>query len=246
MNEQVAVVTGSSRGIGRAIAKKLAANGCKVVINCRTQLAEAEAVKREIEENGGSALVVQADVSKPEGAEHLISSCLDKWGRIDILVNNAGITHDQLLLRMSDEDWHKVLDSNLNAAFYCTRVALRTMVRQRYGRIVNISSVVGLSGNAGQAHYAAAKAALLGFTFSVAHEYGRRGITANAVAPGFIKTAMTAELKEQQVKDMLQSISVGRLGEPEDIAEAVAFFCSPQASYINAQVLRVDGGMKSL
>lgn len=246
MSEQTAIITGSSRGIGKGIAMRLAREGYKVVINYNSNREKAEEAFKKIESDGGTAIVVGADVSTPEGAQHLLDECIKAYGKVDVLVNNAGINKDQLLMRMKDEEWNRVIQTNLNAAFYCSRAAIKQMVRKRYGRIINISSVVGISGNAGQAHYAAAKSGLLGFTYSLASEYGARGITVNAIAPGFIESDMTAELNDEQRSKIQNGIAVGRLGTPEDIANAVSFLASPQSSYISGQVIRVDGGMSSL
>lgn len=244
--EQVAVVTGSSRGIGKSIALELAKEGYKVVINYKQNKDSAEEVLEQIKTSGGNAIIVGADVSTSLGAQQLVNNTLESLGRIDVLVNNAGINKDQLLLRISDEEWDKVISTNLNSAFYCSRAAIKSMSKNRYGRIVNISSVVGLNGNAGQTHYAAAKSGLLGFTYSIAREYGRRGITANVVAPGFIQSDMTAALSSDQADKIASSIAVGRLGTPEDVAHAVTFLASEKSSYISGQVICIDGGMASL
>ncbi len=246
MNEQVAIVTGSSRGIGKAIALKLARDGFNVVVNYRQNQEQADNVLREIQAAGGQGIVVGADVSKSEDAKRLIDEAVHAFGRVDVLVNNAGINKDQLMLRISDDEWHQLIHTNLDSAFYCSRAVLRPMMKNRYGRIINISSVVGMSGNAGQAHYAAAKSGLLGFTFSLAQEYGNRGITANVVAPGFIESDMTSALTPEQSAKYKASIAVGRLGTPEDVAAVVAFLASPQAGYISGQVIKVDGGTSSL
>jgi 3-oxoacyl-[acyl-carrier protein] reductase len=244
--EQVAIVTGSSRGIGKAIALQLARDGFKVVINYNHSEELAQEVLKTIEAEGGTGLLVKADVSDPAQANALIETTVAEFGQVDVLVNNAGINKDGLVLRMSDEDWNRVISTNLNSVFYCTRTALKHMTRKRYGRIINISSVVGLHGNAGQAHYAAAKAGILGFTFSIAQEYGVRGITANIVAPGFIRTDLTDVLSEEQKAKIMARIPVSRLGNPEDVAFAVATLASPRAGYISAQVLRVDGGLTGI
>lgn len=246
MNEQIAIVTGSSRGIGRAIALQLGREGFGVTVNYRRNKEQAFEVVKSIEESGGQAIAIEADVSSSAGAEKLIAATIETFGRIDVLVNNAGINKDQLLLRISDEEWEQVINTNLGAAFYCSRAALKHMVRKRTGKIINISSVVGVSGNAGQAHYAAAKSGLIGFTYSIAQEYGRRGITANVVAPGYIKSDMTAGFSSEQTENISEKISAGRIGTPEDIAGVVAFLASAQAAYINGQLLKVDGGMVSL
>jgi len=246
MSKQIAVVTGSSRGIGRAIAEQLARDGYWTVVNYLHNQAQAELVVDNINSAGGKAIAIAADVSTPEGAQKLIDETISAYGQIDVLVNNAGINRDQLILRMSDADWQEIINTNLNSAFYCSRAALKHMVRRKYGRIINISSVVGLYGNPGQTNYAAAKAGLLGLTFSIAREYGSRGINANVIAPGFINSDMTAHLSEAQKKRILESIAVKRLGQPEDIAQVVSFLASPGAAYITAQCIRVDGGMTGL
>ncbi len=245
MNKPVAVVTGSSRGIGRAIAVRLGLEGYRVTVNYLKNKNQAEEVVKHIISCGGDAMAVEADVSVSSGAEKLIAATIDVFGQIDVLVNNAGINKDQLLLRITDDEWEQVVNTNLGAAFYCSRAVLKHMVRKKNGRIINISSVVGINGNAGQAHYAAAKSGLLGFTFTIAQEYGRRGITANVIAPGYIETDMTSGLSDEQTLRLKEKISAGRIGTPEEVASVAAFLASPQAAYINGQVLRVDGGMTS-
>ncbi|MCD6518326.1 MAG: 3-oxoacyl-[acyl-carrier-protein] reductase [Anaerolineae bacterium] len=240
---RVAIVTGSSRGIGRAIALELARQGCKVVVNYRSNAEAAQEVLQRIQEEGGEAIAVQADVSVAAEAEKLVQATLEAFGTVDILVNNAGITRDMLLLRMREEDWDAVLNTNLKGAFHCVKAVQRTFLRRRWGRIINIGSVVGLAGNAGQANYAAAKAGLVGFTKSLAKELGSRNITANVVAPGFIQTDMTAGLSKEVIKNALALIPLGRLGRPEDVAAMVAFLAGEEASYITGQVICVDGGM---
>jgi 3-oxoacyl-[acyl-carrier protein] reductase len=244
LSNKVAIVTGSARGIGRAIALKLAEAGANIVVNDIAAAADSlEGVAAEIRALNRQALVVTADVSSSEDVARLIETAASHFGRIDILVNNAGVTRDQLLMRMSDEDWDTVLNIDLKSAFLCTRSVLRHMVRQRWGRIISIASVVGITGNAGQANYASAKAGVIGLTKSIAKEVGSRGITANAIAPGFIETKMTEQLDEKQRQVLLQRIPLGVIGTPRDVAEAVAFLASEEARYITGQVLNVDGGM---
>ena len=240
---KVALVTGASRGIGKAIALMLAENGADIAVNFAGSTAAAEAVAAEIEKMGRKAILVQGDVSKADVCAEIVDNVVSELGHIDILVNNAGITRDTLLLRMKEEDWDAVLNTNLKGVFNCTKAAVKYMAKQRSGSIVNISSVVALMGNAGQANYAAAKAGILGFTRSVAKEMAARGIRVNAVTPGFIKTDMTSVLSEKVVAAMEASIPLARLGEPEDIAKAVLFLVSDNAAYITGQTLHVDGGM---
>lgn len=243
LTDKIAVVTGASRGIGRAIAKKLALEGAFVVINYNGSAERAEKVKQEIEEAGGKASVYQCDVSDYEKCEQFIQDVIGEYGRIDILVNNAGITRDGLLMKMSEEDFDKVLDTNLKGAFHTIRFASRQMLRQRSGRIINMASVVGVTGNAGQANYAASKAGVIGLTKAVAREMASRGITANAVAPGFIETDMTDILPEKVKETAASQIPLGAFGKAEDVAAVVAFLASEEAGYITGQVLHVDGGM---
>ncbi|MFL0270203.1 3-oxoacyl-[acyl-carrier-protein] reductase [Candidatus Clostridium radicumherbarum] len=240
---KVAVVTGAGRGIGKAIALKLANEGASIVVNYRSSEKEANELVEEIREKGGIAECVQGDVSFLEDAEKVIKFAAEKFGRLDILVNNAGITRDTLLLRMKEEDFDKVLQVNLKGVFNCTKHASAIMLKQKSGRIINISSVVGLIGNAGQANYAAAKAGIIGFTKSIAKEIGARGITVNAIAPGFITTDMTDVLSDKVKEKLIENIPLKKLGSPEDIANCVAFLVSDYASYITGQVINVDGGM---
>ena len=240
---KTALVTGASRGIGRAIALQLAAEGAKVAINFAGNTAKAEEVKAEIESKGGEALLVQADVASTEAVEAMIKTVTEAWGKIDILVNNAGITRDGLLMRMKDSDFDEVISTNLKGVYNCTKTVSKLMIKQRSGRIVNMASIVGITGNAGQTNYAAAKAGIIGFSKSAAKEFAARGITVNVVAPGFIETDMTAVLPDNLKETMLKDIPLGRIGKPEDIANAVKFLVSEQASYITGQVIRVDGGM---
>ncbi len=239
---RVAVVTGGAKGIGRAVVARLSAEGAKLVVVNRDRAA-LEAAAAELKCQGREALALSADISDAAAVEALAAKVLEAYGRVDILVNNAGMTRDGLLLRMGEEDWDAVLDVNLKGAFLCTREFTRAMVKQRWGRVVNLSSVIGLSGNAGQANYAASKSGLLGFTKAVAKELASRHITVNAVAPGFIETAMTDSLSDKVREALLARIPLGRLGSPEDVAHAVAFLCSEEAGYITGQVLTVDGGM---
>ena len=243
LENKVALVTGASRGIGRAIAIQLAAEGAKVAINFAGNLAKAEEVKAEIESKGGEVLLVQADVSNSESVEGMVSKIIEKFGRIDILVNNAGITRDSLLMRMKDSDFDDVINTNLKGVFNCTKAVTKLMMKQRSGRIVNMSSIVALTGNIGQTNYAAAKAGIIGFSKSAAKEFAARGITVNVVAPGFIETDMTAAIPEKIKENMLKEIPLGRIGSPDDIANAVKFLVSDDAAYITGQVIRVDGGM---
>ncbi|MCD8198906.1 MAG: 3-oxoacyl-[acyl-carrier-protein] reductase [Phascolarctobacterium sp.] len=239
-----ALVTGSSRGIGRVIALALAKAGADVAVNYITgNEADAKEVAEAIKAMGRKALLIQANVSSYSESESMLEKVVQEFGSVDILINNAGITRDGLLIRMKEEDWDAVLATNLKGVYNCTKAAIKYMMKQRSGRIVSISSVVGIIGNAGQANYAAAKAGILGFTKAVAKEVASRGITVNAVAPGFIKTDMTRVLPEKVVEGMIATIPQKRLGEPEDIAKAVLFFVSDNADYITGQTLHVDGGM---
>ena len=240
---RTAIVTGGSRGIGRAVCVALAKQGCNIVVNyCHGGAAAAETAAL-CKAEGANAVAVQADVASAADCKRLFDEAAAAFGRVDILVNNAGITRDNLILRMSEEDFDAVLNANLKGAFLCCKEAARRMVRQRYGRIVNLSSVVALRGNPGQANYAASKAGLLGLTKSLARELASRNVTVNAVAPGFIETDMTAALPEAVRTEMAKGIPLGRPGNPEDVANAVAFFAAEQSSYLTGQVLCADGGM---
>ncbi len=241
--QQVVIVTGASRGIGRAIAVRFGQEGAAVVINYRGNEAAARETADAVTAAGGAATLVQGDVSVRDDAERVIEAAVTAYGRVDVLVNNAGITRDGLLMRMSDDDWDAVLDTNLKGAFHTTRAVLRPMIRKRSGRIINIMSVVGMMGNAGQANYAAAKAGLIGFTLSTAKEVASRSITVNAVAPGYIVTEMTDAISDAMKAEVQKAIPMGRLGAPEDVAQVVAFLASPAAAYMTGCVLRVDGGM---
>jgi len=240
---QVALVTGGGRGIGRAIAHELAAAGATVIVNYREGAAAAEESVAAILAAGGRGQAMQADVADPTAVEAMVKTVIKEHGRLDILVNNAGITRDNLLLRMKDEEFDQVLTTNLRGVFVCTRAVLRQMSKQRSGRIINITSVIGLIGNSGQANYAAAKAGVIGFTRSTAREIASRGVTVNAVAPGFIETEMTAVLNEETRKAILGSIPLGRFGQPEEVARLVCFLASDAAAYITGQTMTVDGGM---
>ncbi len=238
-----ALVTGGSRGIGRAIAIKLASEGAAVAINYAGNAKAAEEVKSIIEAAGGKAMIVQADVSNGESVDAMIKEVVDTFGGIDILVNNAGITRDGLLMRMKEEDWDAVINTNLKGVFYCTKAVSKLMMKKRAGRIVNMASVVGLTGNAGQANYSAAKAGVIGFSKTMAKEFASRGITVNMVAPGYIDTDMTSVLPENVREAMVAGIPLGRVGAPEDVANAVLFLVSDNASYVTGQLINVDGGM---
>lgn len=243
LKDKVAVVTGGSRGIGRAISTTLAAAGATVVVNYQRNAAAADETVAAITAADGAAISVQADVSVAEDVERLFKTVIEKYGTVDILVNNAGITRDTLLLRMKEDDFDAVIDTNLRGVYLCTKAALRPMTKARSGRIINITSVVGLIGNAGQSNYAAAKAGIIGFTRAVAREMASRNITVNAVAPGYIETELTAGLGDQVRAAILEAIPLGRLGTPQDVANLVCFLASDAAAYITGQTLTVDGGM---
>ena len=240
---KTALVTGASRGIGRAVALELARAGAKIAVNFAGNLKAAQEVAGLIEAAGGQALLVQADVGDAAAVDAMIKTVMEKFGSIDILVNNAGIAKDNLIMRMKEEDWDAVIHTNLKGIFNCTKVVSKLMMKQRYGRIVNMTSVVGVMGNSGQSNYAAAKAGVIGFTKSMAKELASRNINVNAVAPGFIATDMTAGLPEQVKADMMTQIPLQKLGSPEDVAAAVLILVSPGADYITGQILHVDGGM---
>lgn len=240
---KTALVTGASKGIGKAISLALADLGIKVAVNYNSSEAEAKEVARQISDTGGESLIVHADVSSLEQVKAMVDKVNEAWGQVDILVNNAGIISDNLLLRMSDDDWHRVMGVNLNGTFYCSRAVLRSMVRLRWGRIINIGSVVGLRGNIGQANYSASKAALLGFSKSLAKEVATRNITVNVVTPGYISTETVADLTKVQKDRIMTWIPQGHFGETEDVANMVAYLVSQKASYVTGQVISVDGGM---
>ncbi|MDY5846867.1 MAG: 3-oxoacyl-[acyl-carrier-protein] reductase [Bariatricus sp.] len=243
LNGKIAVVTGASRGIGKAIAIKLAGLGATVVINYNGSAQKAEEVKQKIIAEGGRAETMQCNVADYDACEAFFKAVIEQFGRIDILVNNAGITKDGLIMRMSEEEFSSVVDVNLKGTFHCIRFASRQMMKQRSGRIINMSSVVGISGNAGQINYAASKAGVIGMTKSAAKELASRGITVNAIAPGYIETDMTNVLSDKVKEETLKQIPLGRMGQTEDIAAAAAFLASDEAGYITGQVLAVDGGM---
>lgn len=243
LKDKVAIVTGGTRGIGRAIALKLADQGANIVINYRNSDKEAEELKAILEEKGVKVLTVKCDISNFEDSKNLMDKCKEVFGKIDILVNNAGITKDTLIMRMKEEDFDNVIDVNLKGTFNCAKHASAIMLKQRFGKIINMTSVVGIAGNAGQVNYAASKAGVIGLTKSLAKELGSRGITVNTVAPGFINTDMTASLSEKVKEEASKNIPLKRLGDPEDVANLVGFLASDAANYITGQVINVDGGM---
>lgn len=243
LKDKVAIVTGGTRGIGRAIALKLADHGANIVINYRNSDKEAEELKSILEGKGVKVLTVKCDISNFEDSKNLMDKCKEVFGKIDILVNNAGITKDTLIMRMKEEDFDNVIDVNLKGTFNCAKHASAIMLKQRFGKIINMTSVVGIAGNAGQVNYAASKAGVIGLTKSLAKELGSRGITVNAVAPGFINTDMTASLSEKVKEEASKNIPLRRLGDPEDVANLVGFLASDAANYITGQVINVDGGM---
>jgi 3-oxoacyl-[acyl-carrier protein] reductase len=237
------VVTGGSRGIGKSIALELASKGANVVVNYTKNIESAEAVVREIKAMGVSGMAIKADVSNNAEVENLVNEVLNTFGSIDILVNNAGITRDNLIIRMTEKDFDDVINTNLKGAFICTKAVSKVMIKQKAGKIINISSVVGIIGNAGQSNYAAAKAGLIGFTKSMAKELAKRGINVNAVAPGFIETDMTSKLPEKVKEEFINNIPLTRIGKPQDIAKTVLFLASEYSDYITGQVINIDGGM---
>ena len=243
LKDKVAIVTGGTRGIGRAIALKLADHGANIVINYRNSDKEAEELKAILEEKGVKVLTVKCDISNFEDSKNIMDKCKEVFGKIDILVNNAGITKDTLIMRMKEEDFDSVIDVNLKGTFNCAKHASAIMLKQRFGKIINMTSVVGIAGNAGQVNYAASKSGVIGLTKSLAKELGSRGITVNAVAPGFINTDMTASLSEKVKEEASKNIPLKRLGDPEDVANLVGFLASDAANYITGQVINVDGGM---
>jgi 3-oxoacyl-[acyl-carrier protein] reductase len=243
LQDKIAIVTGASRGIGAAIAVELASQGATAVVNHRDSAAQAETVVAQIVAAGGRALAIQADVSLFADAQRLVKETVERFGRVDILVNNAGTTRDTLLMMMSEEAWDVVIQTNLKSAFNCSKAALRPMIKQRGGRIINISSVVGLAGQAGQTNFTASKAGMIGFTKALAREVGGRNITVNAIAPGFVPTVLTEVLTEEQKQAAIAMTPLGRFAKPEEIAYAVAFMASERAAFITGQILSVDGGL---
>ncbi|QHJ70996.1 3-oxoacyl-[acyl-carrier-protein] reductase [Planococcus halotolerans] len=240
---KTAIITGASRGIGAEIAKRFAQAGANVVVNYSGSQQKAEAVVEAINENGGKAIAVKANVADADAVKAMVDETMTTFGTVDILVNNAGITRDNLMMRMKDDEWDDVINTNLKGVFVCTKAVTRQMMKQRSGRIVNIASIVGVMGNAGQANYVASKAGVIGLTKTTARELASRGITANAVAPGFITTDMTDQLNEDIQKTMMSQIPLGRFGKPEEVAKAALFLASDEASYMTGQTLHLDGGM---
>lgn len=240
---KTAIITGASRGIGAEIAKRFALAGANVVVNYSGSQQKAEAVVEAIEENGGKAIAVKANVADADAVKAMVEEAMSTFGTVDILVNNAGITRDNLMMRMKDDEWDDVINTNLKGVFVCTKAVTRQMMKQRSGRIVNIASIVGVMGNAGQANYVASKAGVIGLTKTTARELASRGITANAVAPGFITTDMTDQLNEELQQSMMSQIPLGRFGKPEEVAKAALFLASDEASYMTGQTLHLDGGM---
>lgn len=243
LNGHAALVTGASRGIGRSIATHLASRGAAVAINYNQSADEARQLQADIESSGGKAIVTQGDVRQPEDAERIVQDTIDAFGKLDILVNNAGFNRDTLILRMSIEDWDEVMDINLRAVFLVTKAALRPIMRNRWGRIINIGSVSGIAGNAGQANYASAKAGLVGFTRAVAREMGSRNITSNLIMPGLVITELTKDIRPEIVQGVKQRLLIDRMGKAEDVAATVVFLASEEAGYITGHVLPVDGGL---
>ena len=240
---KTAIITGASRGIGAEIARKFAAEGARVVVNYSGSKEKAEAVVEEIQGNGGEAIAIKANVADAEAVKAMVDETMKTFGSVDVLVNNAGITRDNLMMRMKDDEWDDVINTNLKGVFVCTKAVTRQMMKQRSGRIVNIASIVGVMGNAGQANYVAAKAGVIGLTKTTARELASRGVTANAVAPGFITTDMTDKLSEDIQQSMLGQIPLGRFGKPEEVAKAALFLASDESSYMTGQTLHLDGGM---
>jgi len=243
LKDKVAIVTGSARGLGKAIATRLAEMGANIVLNDIPSSEAIESTAEEFKARGFNVIVTRGDVRNPEDVENMVNAAVEAFGRVDILVNNAGITRDTLLLKMSEQDWDDVLDINLKGAFLCTRAVAKVMIKQRSGKIINIASISGVMGNAGQANYSASKAGLIGLTKSTARELASRGITCNAVAPGFIMSKMTEVLPEKVKESYLNSIPLKRFGTPEEVAKVVAFLASSDSDYITGQVIHIDGGL---